>query len=92
MGSGLQSVSPETRKRILAIVEELGYRPNQHARSLARGSSNALGVIVSEIANPFFPEIIHRFETLAMAKGLESQLVNTEYNDRRARSAVHQDD
>jgi len=83
-----RSISLDTRERILSIVEELGYRPNQHARSLARGSSNALGVIVSEIANPFFPEIIHAFEALAMEHGFENQLVNTEYDEQRARLAV----
>jgi DNA-binding LacI/PurR family transcriptional regulator len=87
-GRNQQSISAETRKRILAIVEELGYIPNQRARSLATGTTNSLGVIVSEIANPFFPEIIHTFEVAATAKGFETQLVNTEYDPQRASFAV----
>jgi DNA-binding LacI/PurR family transcriptional regulator len=87
-GRNQQSISAETRKRILAIVEELGYTPNQRARSLATGTTNSLGVIVSEIANPFFPEIIHSFEVAATARGFETQLVNTEYDPQRASFAV----
>jgi LacI family transcriptional regulator len=87
-GRRRESVSSETRKRILAIVDELGYRPNQHARSLATGSTNTFGVIVSEISNPFFPEIIHSFEARATAGGFETQLINTEYDPQREKFGV----
>ena len=87
-GRHRESISAETRKRILAIVDELGYRPNQRARSLATGLTNVLGVVVSEISNPFFPDIIHSFEVAATACGFETQLVNTEYDAQRAKFAV----
>lgn len=83
-----KSVSPETRRRILAIVDEMGYRPNQRAQSLATGMTKALGVVVSEISNPFFPEIIHSFEVAASVHGFETHLVNTEYDSQRAEFAV----
>lgn len=82
------SISSETRMRILAIVDELGYQPNQRARSLATGLTNNLGVVVSEISNPFFPEIIRSFEVAATTSGFETQIVNTEYDPQRARFAV----
>ena len=83
-GRRRQSISSETRERILAIVNDLGYRPNRHARTLATGLTNNLGVIISEISNPYFPEIIRNFEFAATASGFETQIVNTEYDQRRA--------
>lgn len=87
-GRRRESISEVTRKRIMAVVDDLGYRPNQRAQSLATGVTNTIGVFVSEISNPFFPEIIHSFEVSAMSRGFETQLVNTEYDPERARRAV----
>lgn len=87
-GRRRQSISSETRERILAIVNDLGYRPNSHARTLATGLTNNLGVIISEISNPFFPEIIRNFELAATASGFKTQIVNTEYDRRRAALSV----
>ena len=50
--------------------------------------TNTLGVVVSEISNPFFPEIIRRFEVEATTRGFEIRIVNTEYDPQRARFAV----
>jgi LacI family transcriptional regulator len=55
---------------------------------LATGLTNNLGVVISEIANPFFSEIIRNFELAATASGFETQIVNTEYDPRRAAFAV----
>lgn len=87
-GRRRESISEATRKRILAVVDELGYRPNRRAQSLATGVTDTVGVFVSEISNPFFPEIIHSFEIAATSRGYQTQLVNTEYDPERARSAV----
>lgn len=51
-------VSPETRTRVLAHAERLGYRPNRAARALITGRTYNLGLIVADIANPFFPPMI----------------------------------
>jgi LacI family transcriptional regulator len=51
-------VNPETRSRILAAAESLGYRPNRSARALITGRTHNLGLIVADIANPFFPPMI----------------------------------
>ena len=87
-GRRRKSISEETRKRILAVVDDLGYRPNRRAQSLATGVTDTIGVFVSEISNPFFPEIIHGFEVSAATRGFQIQLVNTEYEPERAKSAV----
>ncbi len=47
-------------------IAELGYYPNRQARALVSGRSRVFGLIVSEITNPFFPEIVQTFETLAV--------------------------
>ncbi|GAA0964415.1 LacI family DNA-binding transcriptional regulator [Acrocarpospora macrocephala] len=51
-------VNPETRNRVLAIAEDLGYRPNRAARALTTGRTHNLGLIVADISNPFFPPLI----------------------------------
>jgi len=56
------SVSAETRQRVLDAARALKYRPNVHARRLAQTQSSTMGLIISEISNPYFPEIIHGFE------------------------------
>lgn len=55
-------VNPETRSRVLAVAERLGYRPNRAARALITGRTHNLGLIVADIANPFFPPLIKAAE------------------------------
>ncbi len=55
-------ITARTRERVLDIARQLKYYPNRHARSLASGSSRTLGVIVSDIQNPFFAVAIRSFE------------------------------
>lgn len=83
------SVSPETRQRVLDAVSELKYRANVHARHLAQRQSSAAGLIISEISNPYFPDIIRGFEKAASERGLELLLCNTEYECTRVEAAVH---
>jgi LacI family transcriptional regulator len=62
-------VAPATRERVLASAAELGYRPNVVAQSLARGRSFALGVIVPDLRNPFFADVVAGAERVASAAG-----------------------
>src|SRR5712692_7931379 len=55
--NGLPGVSAERRKHVLAAIAELGFKPNLLARSLRRGHTKVLGLILLDIANPFYPEI-----------------------------------
>src|SRR5258708_9522448 len=75
--NGNTSVDPRLAKRVWKVVEELGYYPNTHARALVSGRSRLLGLIVSEITNPFFPEIVHSFEQIAVAHNYEILLAST---------------
>ena len=56
------TVDPQLAKRVWKVVEDLGYYPNTQARALVSGKSRIFGLVVSEITNPFFPEIALSFE------------------------------
>jgi DNA-binding LacI/PurR family transcriptional regulator len=84
-----KSISPATTKRVWASAQELNYHVNVHARRLARGKSNFVGLIISEIANPFFPDVLKGFEKAASERGQELLLCNTEYQPERMAAAVN---
>jgi len=69
--NGSPAVSDRLSKRVWQAIEQLNYFPNTHARSLVSGRSRFLGVIVENITNPFFPELIQSFEEVAVAHGYE---------------------
>ncbi|GCE23414.1 LacI family DNA-binding transcriptional regulator [Dictyobacter kobayashii] len=73
-----QHVRPEVRQRVMAAVEKLQYRPNLVARSLRSQQSNTIGLIVSDIRNPFFTSISRAVEDLAYAQGFTVLLCNTD--------------
>jgi LacI family transcriptional regulator len=81
-------VSDETRERVLRAIERCGYYPNAHARSLASGRSNTLGLIISDISNPFFPELVKSIERAAFERGYDLILSNTNYEAARTSSYV----
>jgi DNA-binding LacI/PurR family transcriptional regulator len=58
-------VSAATRQRVLAVIEELGYRPNGLARGLVSGKTLSVGLIVPQITDPFFPEVVLGVERVA---------------------------
>ncbi|PZG20494.1 LacI family DNA-binding transcriptional regulator [Nonomuraea aridisoli] len=62
-------VNPHTRDRVRRAARELGYVPNQTARSLSSGHHDIIGLIVPDIANPFFPPIIKAIQARAGLKG-----------------------
>jgi DNA-binding LacI/PurR family transcriptional regulator len=76
-------VSDETRAKVLRAIEQCNYYPNAHARSLASGRSQMLGVLVSDISNPFFPELVKSIESAAFERGYDVLLLNTNYDAER---------
>ena len=82
-------VAPETRRRVLRIIRELHYHKDAHARRLAVGHSDLFGLIVSDIENPFYPEIVKSFESAALDSGCDLLLSNTNYDAKRTQAAVH---
>ena len=73
-------VRPEIRERVLAVIDELNYRPNRVARSLRIQQSNIIGLIVSDIQNPFFTSVSRAVEDTAYEQGLSIFLCNTDEN------------
>ena len=69
--NGSPAVSDRLSKRVWQAIEQLKYFPNTHARSLVSGRSRLFGIIVENITNPFFPELIQSFEEVAVAHGYE---------------------
>ena len=86
--NGKASVDKKLAKRVWQAIEELGYVPNQQARALVSGRSHTLGLLISEITNPFFPELIQSFEDTAGEHGFEVMVGSTNYNCDRAKVFV----
>jgi DNA-binding LacI/PurR family transcriptional regulator len=76
-------VDPKTAKRVQKAIEDLRYYPNTQARSLVSGRSRILGLIVSDITNPFFPELVKGFEDVAIHNGYEILVSSTNYDSAR---------
>jgi LacI family transcriptional regulator len=82
------TVNPALAKRVWRVVDELGYYPNTQARALVSGRSRTFGLIVSEITNPFFPEIVQVFETIAVQHRYEILLTSTVHDPRLMETSV----
>ena len=72
-------VKSSTRARVMRAASELKYHPNLHASSLARGRSRTLGIIVSNMENPFFFDIFRTLESDAHQRGYQVVVANTDY-------------
>lgn len=70
-------IGPETRRRVLETVERLGYRPNTLARGLVTRKTSTIGLVVPDIANPFFSEVARGAEDVAHQEGYSLLLCNT---------------
>ncbi len=81
-------VEAKTRRRVLAAIKKLHYQPNIYARNLARGSTRLLGLIVSDIVNPFFGEVTQAIKQEASARGYELSLASTQFSEQELMLAV----
>ncbi len=75
--TGKGSVSENTRSRVFAAIEELGYQPNLVARGLARKKTFTLALVLLTIANPFYAEIAEEIERVARQHSYQLLLCNT---------------
>lgn len=84
--SKLPTVSPELRKRVERAIAQMQYRPNQVARSLKKQSTQTLGLVISDITNPFFPGIVRGAEDEAAERGYMLSIFNSDdQGDKQAR-------
>lgn len=75
-------VSAATRERVLAVAHDMGYQPNPHARALLSGRHHTIGMVVSDITNPHYFELIKGAEMRARASQYTLVLVNAEESPR----------
>lgn len=73
-----EGVGIETKERILKTIEELGYRPSMHARNVAGKGSKMVGVIVPDITNPFFPQLVRGIDDYLSELGYTIFLCNSD--------------
>lgn len=78
-----RGVQPETRRRVEEATQELGYIPNEAARSLKLARSNLLACVIPDVTNPFFPELVRGIEDIASAEGYGTLLCNTDNNSQK---------
>ncbi|MCM3113773.1 LacI family transcriptional regulator [Neobacillus sp. MER 74] len=79
-------VSPELTERVNRAIEELNYRPNAIARSLKMKSTNTVGVILSDILNPYYPAIVKGMDDVAIKNNFSVILCNTSNDNNRFQS------
>ena len=86
--NGSDKVSPETAERVRNAIRQLKFYPNDNARALGSGRSSLYGLIISDITNPFFPELVRSFEEIAVQFGQEVLTANTNYDPGRMEVCV----
>ena len=86
--NGSPKVREETSQRVRRVIDELNYVPNTSARNLRIGRSKLYGLVVSDIKNPFFPDLIDHFEALAASRGIDVVFTHTNYDSQRLATCI----
>ncbi len=84
------TVNPLLARRVRRVIEKEGYYPNTHARALVSGRSRIFGLMVPEITNPFFPEIVQTFAKLGVQHNYEVLLSSISQDSRLLETASRQ--
>lgn len=80
----------ETVARVKAVADDLGFRHNLHAKALSTGRSSALGLIVPDLSNPFFPPLVHAAQVSAEQQGYSLYILSSEHSAARERELADQ--
>jgi len=81
--NGNQNVKPSTRKKVLEVIERLGYRPNAVARGLASKKTTTVGVIIPDISNNLYAELARGIEDIATMYKYNIILANSDQNEEK---------
>jgi LacI family transcriptional regulator len=73
-------VSQETKERILKIIQDVGYKPNLMARSIVTSETKTIGLIIPDIQNPFFPQMVRGVQDYAVSQNYTVFLCNSDSN------------
>ena len=76
--NGRPNVGREIRQKVLRVAKELGYRPNRAAQAMRTGRSRAIGLVLPDLTNPFFPELAQAVESTARSAGLLVCLIDSQ--------------
>ncbi len=87
--NGGGKVQPELARRVREAIEQIGYLPDGSARALSSGRSRLFGVIISNLRNPFFPELLQHFEEKAVSLGYEVLVASTAYDVQRMGTCIN---
>ena len=74
--SGSGRISLDTRKRVLAAARQLNYKPNALARSLITQRTNFVGIVMADMSNPFYPNVLQKFTSRLQKRGQQIMLFN----------------
>jgi LacI family transcriptional regulator len=81
-------VEPRTKQRVLDAIDKLKYSPNLYARGLVIGKTNTIGLVISDIRNPFYPELIQGTEEIASKNGYNVFLCNIGYDIEKIKKSI----
>lgn len=82
-------VTEDTRSRVETIIRDLNFVPNNSAIQLKEGKSNVFGIVIPDITNPFFTELVKVFEELLVENRYDLIVANTDFHDTRAQKSLH---
>lgn len=88
LGGKFTHIRPATRQRVEDAITALGYRPSAVARSLSSRRTFTIGMLVSDVANPFYADVIHGVEDAAIGAGYNVLLANTNYDVNRGLALI----
>lgn len=86
--NGTRNVEPQTRSRVVAAIEQTGYRQDTLARAMRRSKTDSIGLVVSDAGEPAFAEMVHGVEQAAADRGLTLLLANSAEDSAREQRAV----
>lgn len=86
--NGTAKVSSESTERVREAIQALNFYPDISARTLGSGRSGLYGLIISDITNPYFPELVKAFEDIAVEHGQDVLIANTDYDSKRMEACV----
>jgi LacI family transcriptional regulator len=73
-------ISEETRNKVMAVIEQLGYHPNQYARSLKGGKVHMIGMMIADISNPFYHPIVRAVQDVAFRYHYDVMIANSDHD------------
>lgn len=80
--SGVDSkvpISEETRQKVISTIQEMGYHPNQYARSLRGRKIHMIGMVIADIGNPFYHPMVRAVQDIALQNGYDVMIANSDH-------------